>query len=754
MTLYAPDGLQMIMMERFEGLTSAVDCNGDDGSMFLTFNSQQAYDYALQTWSYVNQNDNDKFLLIANHNGCGPNDDRQPYLINKVTEDTKDLTTFLEAQAAPWSDVAGTYDLDFGKAVPYKHPPTLKGRGIWGDITGGVSAVGNAIGGAANAIGGAVENGAKTVANVAGDIINGDASLSKSVTFSMAAGQEGKVTNIYTDYAGRLKLDCLNCYVTGSFQVTGHLSVQHWHLQDFSIDASPHGFAAELELEAIITSTDKPDSLQYTKELWSAPVPDAGIEVPGIFKLGATLSYNVGVSTSFKGTATVDFGIKSTIPDSAKAVLDLGSAAGSSADGFDGAVTPIFDVKQLSASVTLSAFSQPKLSFGIELTKVGKADIALTISLPEVSVTLAANYDEAGACAHDPGASKTGVKLSSEVGVTLNAQVDVAFGADEASSKPSWSKKLFGISHSLGSMCFPLAIPGIGSTPSATKVPELPSGSASASAVATGPPASVPVSVPPALPVVVVSSSLILPSAIHPANTGKVGATSKPTASILPPGTGEMPGTHQPTAGSKHRKPPGQGPSSDKHSGTGGLPAQTALPSNGVYSPVKHQAGGKTHIAGGDAATPASNTSVSKHAPTSSPQGPKQDQPIQHEPIIAEKRPHNATRKMEPSSSTVPCPVSTSVPPSKAPKQIKKPHEDAVQNSATPALATPSSPAEPKKLLNPSPEPVPTPPSPLEKAVKASSSTTSASSPSITAPRIGGGGCKLRRRNGKRMLVC
>lgn len=163
-------------------------------------------------------------------------------------------------------------------------------------------------------------------------------------------------------------------------------------MQDLTIDASPHSFLAELELEAVITATYKPESLQYTKELFSAPIPDAGIEVPGIFKLGATLSYNVGISSTFKGSATVDFGLKAELPDSAKLVADIQNPDSSSAVGFSGAVTPLFDVKALSASLTLAAFSQPKLSFGIELTEVGTLDVALTMKLPEVSATLTAAY--------------------------------------------------------------------------------------------------------------------------------------------------------------------------------------------------------------------------------------------------------------------------------------------------------------------------------------------------------------------------
>ena len=80
MTLYAPDGLEMVLMEEFDSLTSAVDCQGDDGTISLTFSSPGAFNYALQQWAHINDSDDGKFLLIANHDGCGPEDQRQPYL--------------------------------------------------------------------------------------------------------------------------------------------------------------------------------------------------------------------------------------------------------------------------------------------------------------------------------------------------------------------------------------------------------------------------------------------------------------------------------------------------------------------------------------------------------------------------------------------------------------------------------------------------------------------------------------------------
>lgn len=93
MTLYAPDGLQIVMMERFEPLTSAVDCNGDDGMMSLTFKSKEAFQRALDTWSFINQAPEKEFLLIANHDGCGPQDERQAYRYVKFELDRIILTS-------------------------------------------------------------------------------------------------------------------------------------------------------------------------------------------------------------------------------------------------------------------------------------------------------------------------------------------------------------------------------------------------------------------------------------------------------------------------------------------------------------------------------------------------------------------------------------------------------------------------------------------------------------------------------------
>ncbi|KAG8530110.1 uncharacterized protein KY384_005592 [Bacidia gigantensis] len=469
MTLFAPDGLQIVMMERFEGLTSAVDCQGNDGTLSLTFKSQDAFNYALKTWSTINDHEDHRFLMIANHAGCGPDDERQPYIISKITEKTDSWTTFLAAQPAPWEDVAGTYDLDFGKVYPTKNSK-LKHRGI-GDWLDDVK---DTIGDVAED----VKDGVEKVGDGIADTVQGNADFSKSVSFPVNMLSPNEKHNIWEDPEGRFSLDCVNCYVQGSFQVTGHLSVKGWHLEDLSLDASPQNFNAQLGLEASVTATTKKlsQTLGYQKEIFSAAIPDAGIKVPGLFTLGAKISYNVGFNASIAGTAKFDFGLKSTLPNTAKAVLNIAGDGDSSATGFDGAVDPYFDINEISASLKIAVFSKPKISFGIDLTKVGKAEVGVAMKLPELSATVTTKYKPGGACPDDKKKTETGVDLALQAVISVDAEVDAAWGEDADTKLPKWSKSLWNKPFDVPwHPCFPFNIPelkpGGGDTSSATPKP-------------------------------------------------------------------------------------------------------------------------------------------------------------------------------------------------------------------------------------------------------------------------------------------
>lgn len=89
--------------------------------------------------------------------------------ITNIQEDEGKLTTFLTAEKAPWSDIAGTYDLDFGRAIQPKK--ASRRRGLLDRITNAVS-------------------------NTGDFILNGNADFSKSINFPVSVGTPGVVTNV------------------------------------------------------------------------------------------------------------------------------------------------------------------------------------------------------------------------------------------------------------------------------------------------------------------------------------------------------------------------------------------------------------------------------------------------------------------------------------------------------------------------------------------------------------------------------
>jgi len=354
-------------------------------------------------------------------------------------EDPKTLTTHLTSQSAPWSEVAGTYEMDFGKVIPYKRPSSK--RGLLGDI----GSIGKGIGGA----------------------LSGNVDVSKSITFDVGAGTPGLATNIFT-VANKIKIDCVNCYTTGTFTLTGHVSVSFFSLKSLTLQGQPKNFVANLQLTTTVTAVEKIDALSYSKELFAAGIPGAGIAITGIFHLGTTISYEVGISTSVKGTASFAYGLSASVPDTAQITADVQNPDSSSATGFEnGNITPNFDVTALTASITAAAFSQPKLAFGIELTGVGTFDVAMVLKLPQVSATLTAAYNETGLCSQTPGSSKTGVQVTSLLAIEVDLNVDATLGS---SMKPKFAKKLWSLlNQPLLSKCFPLSIPGLGPVGSTTK---------------------------------------------------------------------------------------------------------------------------------------------------------------------------------------------------------------------------------------------------------------------------------------------
>ena len=177
--------------------------------------------------------------------------------------------------------------------------------------------------------------------------------------------------------------------------LTAYHQVEHFTLQDLTLSAAPSNFHAKLKLEATINAEKSPVSLNPDpiEIVHPLAIPGAGISVPGIFNLGATVSYEVGTSATFSGTATVDFGLEASLPNGAKVVADISNPGQSSATGWSGSsLDPIFEVTKIEADIKLAAYSQPKVEFGIMLEQVGDVEVVVGIKLPEISSTLSVDY--------------------------------------------------------------------------------------------------------------------------------------------------------------------------------------------------------------------------------------------------------------------------------------------------------------------------------------------------------------------------
>ena len=83
--------------------------------------------------------------------------------------------------------------------------------------------------------------------------------------------------------------------------------------------------------------------------------------------------------------------MSASLPDSAMITADYSNHNASSATGFEATeLTPMFQLNNASASVTLSATSQPAIRLEFDLKHVGGVEVDLSVNLPEASVTLSA----------------------------------------------------------------------------------------------------------------------------------------------------------------------------------------------------------------------------------------------------------------------------------------------------------------------------------------------------------------------------
>jgi len=404
MTVYAPHGLPIVMMERFEGLTSSVDCKGDDGEMALRFKSKAAYQKALESWKYINEHEMSQFVMITNHDGCGPTRQRQAYKINNVDDDETDYSVSLKATAADWKEVAGTMDLDFGKAA-------MSEEGLNGLV----------------------------------DSIKKRADWDKTVDISFEHGTPDTEFTVFEDFMHNppyLNLSCVDCYTKGTFQTTGTIRTEDLHPKEVRLDILPKDIEAEVQLKAVIAKvTPEADWSHFDKTIFEAPIPGAGIDIPGIFSLGAKFEFNLQGRVMLIGVATIYMGGTTTLDNGAELSVDLVNANQTFAKNFNAHFDPEFRLG--TAQITANAVTgpQPKLVFGISILD-NDLEAALTFDTPAFNLNATAGFNEDGWCNEtDPVTS--GFKVQSAANFAMSASVN--YKVEGKDDQPLYNRKLVNI---------------------------------------------------------------------------------------------------------------------------------------------------------------------------------------------------------------------------------------------------------------------------------------------------------------------
>lgn len=125
--------------------------------------------------------------------------------------------------------------------------------------------------------------------------------------------------------------------------------------------------------------------------LAQAPVPGGSLSLGGVVTVGFSAAYQVGAHATLKGQGSWDSDLKATLPGKALVNIDAINWGNSKLQGWGQFVfaEPKISAIKLGGEATISAVSQPKITFGFTTQGDGpKLDVAISMSLPSVDISL------------------------------------------------------------------------------------------------------------------------------------------------------------------------------------------------------------------------------------------------------------------------------------------------------------------------------------------------------------------------------
>ena len=156
-----------------------------------------------------------------------------------------------------------------------------------------------------------------------------------------------------------------------------------------TLSLSPQDLSVYGKLSTTFSSKNLDERLGKNFDLVQVGVPGAGITLLGVVSVGLISTYQVGISGTFKGSGSWDTQFEARIPGKSLITVDALRPERSKVEGWNLQVkTPTFSVAKLENEASFSVQSQPKLSFGAQVEKGPKLNVAISIPLPAAEVKL------------------------------------------------------------------------------------------------------------------------------------------------------------------------------------------------------------------------------------------------------------------------------------------------------------------------------------------------------------------------------
>ncbi|PWY86446.1 hypothetical protein BO94DRAFT_535605 [Aspergillus sclerotioniger CBS 115572] len=376
----------VLPMETFSDLLHTIQCT--NSSMHLVFADSDAYSYAKNSWSWVNDASNRTFLMVAGVNQCSWNTQRVPFVITSASFHDNSTAAMLTGNSATWDDVLNNHELTIGKA-PSDMEVALSKR-ISGTKTGSIS----------------VE---KTMSDKSVKLLsNDDLTLSAECK---SCGTSGSL-----DLSFKYKVTTAKSGIFGSI---GSVLEDKWKVDTAELTVTPSDLAVDitpaLELSGNLTKS-------YTKEYDFDALTLEGIHIPDVFTLDVNLEFGIGATAGpVNGDASISYPMKVSISDDAEAVFQIVDEKITKKDW-----TPTITTSGVQLSAEIDATLEAYIKASLELTlSVGKSwgyEAGIYLK-PFLSADFTAEASTTGTCSDTSKNYHYAIEVAPSAGIELGADV-------------------------------------------------------------------------------------------------------------------------------------------------------------------------------------------------------------------------------------------------------------------------------------------------------------------------------------------